>query len=96
MQKQEMIKGYEVEIAYQKQMLDNLGRWFSLLFALATIGLVITYSFAGKNLLAVIAGLVLMILASLGMLLFGYGIYKGRQNVRKLLSDFESKLKQAH
>lgn len=32
MMTQNMIKGYETEIAYQKHMIENLGRWFSLFF----------------------------------------------------------------
>ena len=35
--KQELVKGYETEIKYQRHMLENLGRWFSLLFIIASI-----------------------------------------------------------
>ena len=36
--KQELVNGYETEINYQRHMLENLGRWFSLLFIIASIG----------------------------------------------------------
>ena len=31
MTEQELIQGYETEIHYQKHMIENLGRWFTLL-----------------------------------------------------------------
>ena len=39
----EFIKGYENEIAYQKHMIENLGRWFTLMFIIASIGVVLIY-----------------------------------------------------
>ena len=41
--KQELVNGYETEIKYQRHMLENLGRWFSLLFIIASIGVVLIY-----------------------------------------------------
>lgn len=38
MTEQELIQGYETEIQYQKHMIENLGRWFSLFFTIASIG----------------------------------------------------------
>ena len=54
MTEQELIQGYETEIHYQKHMIENLGRWFSLFFAIASIGLVLIYLFHETNLLALI------------------------------------------
>lgn len=90
--KEEFIKGYEEEIAYQKHMIENLGRWFTLMFIIASIGVVLIYSFSA-NLIGLIIGIVLTVLGILAMLLFGYGIYKGRINVQKVVDDFEEKLK---
>ena len=90
--KEEFIKGYEEEIAYQKHMIENLGRWFTLMFIIASIGVVLIYSFSA-NLLGLVIGIVLTVLGILGMLIFGYGIYKGRINVQKVVDDFEEKLK---
>lgn len=90
--KEEFIKGYEKEIAYQKHMIENLGRWFTLMFIIASIGVVLIYSFSA-NLIGLIIGIVLTILGILAMLIFGYGIYKGRINVQKVVDDFEEKLK---
>ena len=92
---QELIQSYETEIHYQKHMIENLGRWFSLFFAIASIGLVLIYLFHKTNLLALIAGIVLALLGILAMLLFGYGIYRGRLNLQKVIDDFEAKLKLA-
>ncbi|MGT2949001.1 hypothetical protein [Streptococcus devriesei] len=90
--KEEFIKGYEKEIAYQKHMIENLGRWFTLMFIIASIGVVLIYSFSA-NLIGLIIGIVLTVLGILAMLIFGYGIYKGRINVQKVVDDFEEKLK---
>ncbi|EHJ52497.1 hypothetical protein [Streptococcus macacae] len=89
--REEFIKGYEKEIAYQKHMIENLGRWFTLMFVIASIGAVVIYSFSA-NLIGLILGIVLMVLGILAMLVFGYGIYKGRINVQKVVDDFEEKL----
>ncbi|AND80362.1 PTS fructose transporter subunit IA [Streptococcus pantholopis] len=91
MTKQELVQGYEEEIHYQKHMLENLGRWFSLFFILASIGVVLLYCLAA-NLWGLIIGFALTLLGILGMLLFGYGIYKGRLNVQKVIADFELKV----
>ncbi len=41
MMTQNMIKGYETEIAYQKHMIENLGRWFSLFFIVSSVGVIL-------------------------------------------------------
>lgn len=95
MTEQELIQGYETEIRYQKHMIENLGRWFSLFFTIASIGFVLIYLFHRTNLLLFIVGVILDILGILAMLVFGYGIYKGRLNLQKVIDDFEEKLKLA-
>ena len=95
MTEQELIQGYETEIQYQKHMIENLGRWFSLFFATASIGFVLIYLFHRTNLLLFIVGVILAVLGILVMLVFGYGIYKGRLNLQKVIDDFEEKLKLA-
>ena len=93
MTKSEMINGYQTEIAYQKHMIENLGRWLTLLFLIASIGFLLIYFFRQTNLiLSIILGYVLAFIGVFGMLLFGYGIYRGKQNVAKLIDDFEMKL----
>ena len=104
MTEQELIQGYETEIHYQKHMIENLGRWFSLFFTIASIGLVLIYLFHETNLLALIyffrqtnmilfiVGIILAVLGILAMLVFGYGIYKGRLNLQKVIDDFEAKI----
>ncbi|RCW17014.1 PTS fructose transporter subunit IA [Streptococcus gallolyticus] len=92
MTKSEVINGYQTEIAYQKHMIENLGRWRTLLFLVASIGFLLLYFFRQSNLILSILGYVLAFVGVLGMLLFGYGIYRGKQNVTKLIDDFELKL----
>ncbi|EMC41133.1 hypothetical protein SMU95_00485 [Streptococcus mutans B] len=91
----EFIKGYENEITYQKHMIENLGRWFTLMFIIASIGVVLIYLFSA-NLVGFTIGVVLTALGFLAMLVFGYGIYKGRLNVQKVVDDFEEKLRLAN
>ncbi|NLQ44205.1 DUF202 domain-containing protein [Streptococcus mutans] len=91
----EFIKGYKNEIAYQKHMIENLGRWFTLMFIIASIGVVLIYLFSA-NLVGFTIGVVLTALGFLAMLVFGYGIYKGRLNVQKVVDDFEEKLRLAN
>ena len=95
MTEQELIQGYETEIQYQKHMIENLGRWFSLFFTIASIGFVLIYLFHRTSLILFIVGVILAILGILAMLVFGYGIYKGRLNLQKVIDDFEEKLKLA-
>ena len=92
MTEQELIQGYETEIHYQKHMIENLGRWFSLFFTIASIGLVLVYFFHQINLIAFVLGIILAVLGILAMLVFGYGIYKGRLNLQKVIEDFEAKI----
>ncbi|GAD46854.1 hypothetical protein ANG6_1349 [Streptococcus anginosus T5] len=92
MTEQELIQGYETEIQYQKHMIENIGRWFSLFFTIASIGLVLIYFFCQTNLIAFVLGIILAVLGILAMLVFGYGIYKGRLNLQRVIDDFEEKL----
>lgn len=80
---------YEKEVQYQKHMLENLGRWFTLLLALAGTGVVLTYFFHQGFFPLFLLGILLISLGFLGMLLFGYGIYKGRLNLHKLIDLVE-------
>ena len=93
MTEQELIQGYETEIQYQKHMIENLGRWFSLFFTIASIGLVLVYFFHQINLIAFVLGIILAVLVILAMLVFGYVIYKGRLNLQRVIDDFEEKLR---
>ena len=92
MKEQELIQGYETEIHYQKHMIENLGRWFSLFFTIASIGLVLIYFFRQTNMILFIVGIILSVIGILAMLVFGYGIYKGRLNLQKVIDDFEAKI----
>ena len=90
--KQELVNGYETEINYQRHMLENLGRWFSLLFIIASIGVVLIYLFHKSFLPLLILGILLALVGILGMIVFGYGIYRGRINLQKEIDDFNQKL----
>ncbi|MDO4205639.1 MAG: DUF202 domain-containing protein, partial [Streptococcus gallolyticus] len=56
MTKSEVINGYQTEIAYQKHMIENLGRWLTLLFLVASIGFLLIYFFRQTNLILSILG----------------------------------------
>lgn len=90
--KQELVNGYETEINYQRHMLENLGRWFSLLFIISSIGVVLIYLFHKSFLPLLILGILLALVGILGMIVFGYGIYRGRINLQKVIDDFNQKL----
>ena len=90
--KQELVNGYETEIKYQRHMLENLGRWFSLLFLTASIGVVLIYLFHISFLPLLIFGILLALIGILGMVVIGYGIYRGRINLQKVVDDFNRKL----
>ena len=65
------------------------------MFIIASIGVVLIYLFSA-NLVGFTIGIVLTALGFLAMLVFGYGIYKGRLNVQKVVDDFEEKLRLAN
>ncbi len=71
---------------------DTLGL---ALFTIASIGLVLIYFFRQTNLIAFVLGIILAVLGILAMLVFGYGIYKGRLNLQRVIDDFEEKLRLA-
>ena len=85
----ELLLQYEKEVQYQKHMLENLSRWFTLLLALAGTGVVLTYFFHQGFFPLFLLVILLIALGLLGMLLFGYGIYKGRLNLHKLIDLVE-------
>lgn len=89
----ELRKGYEEEVAYQKHMLQNLGYWFQLATIISGIGIVIIYFYHARSLILKILGIILFVLGALGMLLFGYSGWKGQQNVRAVIDDYEKKVK---
>ena len=61
MTEQELIQGYETEIHYQKHMIENLGRRFSLFFTIASIGLVLVYFFREIFLIAFVLGMIVAV-----------------------------------
>ena len=90
---EELRKGYVNEVNYQKKMLKNLKTWFNLFFMISAIGVVLIYYFHVKTLWLFIIGIVLFVLGSLGMSIFGYGQWKGRQNLNLLIDDYQQKVK---
>lgn len=88
MSKDELIHGYQVEIAYQKRMVQNLGRWFSLAFALTGVGGMLLYYQRGQ-LVTLLVGITVIMLGLSGMVIIGYGIYKGNINIQKVVNHLE-------
>ncbi|WP_159591784.1 hypothetical protein [Streptococcus halichoeri] len=91
MTKQDVIQGYKTEIAYQKKMLANLGRWFSLSFGLTSGGIVMLV-FPTQQLLLRLLGILLLPTGLLGMLLVGYALSRGKQNLIRVIDDLQLKL----
>ncbi|PMD68192.1 PTS fructose transporter subunit IA [Companilactobacillus nuruki] len=89
---EEMHDGYKKEIAYQKHMLKNIGYWFQLFTAISGIGIVLIYFFHTTNIWINILGIILFIIGSIGMLLFGYTGWKGQQNIKAVIEDYENKI----
>ena len=89
---EEMKKGYEGEVAYQKHMLRNIGYWFQLFTAISGVGIILIYFFHSANLWLNILGIVSFCIGALGMLLFGYTGWKGQQNIKAVIKDYEMKL----
>ncbi|NME19584.1 DUF202 domain-containing protein, partial [Lactobacillus johnsonii] len=64
----------------------------NLFFMISAIGVVLIYYFHAKTLWLFITGIVLFVLGSLGMSIFGYGQWKGRQNLNLLIDDYQQKV----
>lgn len=93
---QELKTGYQEEVTYQKHMLRNLGYWVQLCTVISGVGIVLTYFFHAKNLWLTILGIVLLVIGALGMLMFGYSGWKGQQNIKALINDYELKIDYLH
>lgn len=91
---EEMQKGYKNEVQYQKHMLRNLGYWFQLFLTVSAIGLVLIYYFHKTSVLLMVTGIVLMVVGVLGMFIFGYASWRGRQNVSMIINDYQKKIKE--
>lgn len=89
---EEMHNGYQKEVEYQKHMLKNIGYWFQLVTAISGIGIVLIYFFHSTNIWIDILGIVLFMIGFIGMMLFGYTGWKGQQNLKLLINDYEDKL----
>jgi len=88
-----IIEGYKQEIDYQNHMIDNLRRWLTLSVMIAAIGIVIICFFPiTNNLFLGIIGWILFIVGLIAMMIFGYGIYKGRKNVGLVIEDLDHRL----
>ncbi|WP_407893829.1 DUF202 domain-containing protein [Lacticaseibacillus sp. N501-2] len=92
----EMRKGYEQEVAYQKHMMKNLGYWFQLCVVLSGVGIVLLSLYHATHPVVAIIGGVIFGIGALGMLLFGYTGWRGQQNLKKLVNDYEAKLRYLH
>ncbi|GEP19787.1 hypothetical protein [Pediococcus argentinicus] len=90
---QEMKNGYEQEVAYQKKMLRNVGYWFQLGTVVSGIGIVLLYFFHKTNFALTMLGIVMFIIGSISMLIFGYVGWRGQKNINALIDDFDKKIK---
>ena len=93
-EQQTLVEGYETEIAYQKHMLENIGRWLSLSFGLTMVCAVVLYFYSRILWVAIALGIGLTAFGLISILL-GYVIYRGRRNLQRVIDDFEEKLQSA-
>ncbi|MDF7638118.1 DUF202 domain-containing protein [Lactobacillus sp. ESL0791] len=89
---EELTKGYQNEVEYQKHMLRNLQYWFQLFFTVSAIGVVLIYYFHAKTVWLFALGIILLVIGIIGMLIFGYGQWRGRQNVNLVIDDYQKKI----
>lgn len=89
---EEIKKAMLTKLIIKKKMLKNLKSWFNLFFMISTIGVVLIYYYHAKTLWLFITGIVLFVLGALGMSIFGYGQWKGRQNLNLLIDDYQQKV----
>ncbi|KGO31594.1 PTS sugar transporter, partial [Oenococcus alcoholitolerans] len=59
---------------------------------LSGVGIVLIYFFHDKSFWLNILGIVLFAIGFIGMMLFGYSGWRGQQNVRAVVDDFEKKI----
>ena len=89
---EEIQKGYQNEVDYQKHVFRNLGYWFQLFLTVSAIGLVLIYYFHRSTMWLFIIGIILMVAGVLGMFVFGHASWRGRQNVTLVIEDYEKKI----
>ncbi|MBN7276119.1 DUF202 domain-containing protein [Lactobacillus acetotolerans] len=89
---EELRKGYMNEVKYQKHMLRNLQYWFQLFLTISAIGVVLIYYYHAKTTWLFVIGIILFVIGALGMLLFGYGQWRGRKNVNLVIDDYQKKI----
>lgn len=95
MSREQLKKGYETELAYQKHMLRNLSYYFELAILVSAIGMVMTYYFWGKNLPVLLLGIFIMVIGLLAMLILATGAIRGRKNLNLVIADYKKKIKTA-
>lgn len=87
--KNSISQGYTNEIKFQENMLRNLQHWQSVFSVLVGIGVLITYFLRHQSIWLLITSIVISVMIAILMFTVGYGIYKGKQNVAKLIDSYE-------
>ncbi|MFT8492444.1 DUF202 domain-containing protein [Liquorilactobacillus satsumensis] len=92
---QEISAAYRKEVQYQRKMMFNLQLWLTLFFLIAGSSVVVIYYAKALSLGLVIAAYVALVISICLILLLGYILYKGRQNVERLIANFRDNLHEA-
>lgn len=87
-----VVKGYETEISYQKHMIENLERWFSILLLTSSVAVALLFILLHQNSIFKVIEIVLLLLSVLGMIVIGRGIYNGKRNINMIITEYEKKL----
>lgn len=88
MSTQDYNKNYQKEVSYQRTMLKNLSRWQSFFSMLVGISILMMYFFVKHNWWLFGTGVVLGILNVVAVFTVGYAIYRGKQNLAKVIQYY--------
>lgn len=88
MSTQDYNENYQKEVSYQKTMLKNLSHWQSFFSMLVGISILMMYFFVKHNWWLFGTGAVLGILNVVAVFTVGYAIYRGKQNLAKVIQYY--------
>lgn len=82
---------YVNEVKYQTNMLNQLNKWLRYLIIFSSLSLLIVVFGPSVHMILRIVGIIFMIVSILAMILVGYGIKKGHDNISKIIEYMDKK-----
>lgn len=92
MNAKKITEGYQEEVTYQKRMLQNLQYWLQFFLAVGAIGFVLCYYFYRRIIWLFIIGIILLLISMFSSAIIAYGKYRGKKNLKLLISDYQKKI----